>query len=239
MFVVKLRRSSKSEGVSMTKTIAIFGAGSGLGLATARRFAREGFHVAMIGRRQARLDALAAQLDGPVRTFAADVTDHDQLAEAVAQIGDVEVMAFGATGMDEVMRKPLELDAQAVRSQLELRLVAPVVATALLLPAMLERGSGSLLYATGISAIQPMPMISNVSIASTGLRTYVHTVNADAAPHGVYAGLLAVGALVQGSEAHERFSSSADLPTVHPDRLAQVLWDLHTGRDQLERVVTG
>jgi NAD(P)-dependent dehydrogenase (short-subunit alcohol dehydrogenase family) len=35
----------------MSKTIAIFGAGTGLGISTARRFGREGYQVALIGRR--------------------------------------------------------------------------------------------------------------------------------------------------------------------------------------------
>lgn len=222
----------------MSTTIAIFGAGSGLGLATAQRFAREGFRVAMIGRRQAKLDALAAQVDGETLTFATDVTDHDRLAKTVAEIGDVEVMAFGATGMDEVLARPLELDTDALRFQLELRLVAPVAATQLVLPAMLARGSGALLYATGTSALEPMAMLSNISIAATGLRTYVHTLHAEASAKGIYAGLLVVGALVERSEAQERFAD-AGLPTVHPDRLADAFWDMYTGRDQVERVVTG
>jgi NADP-dependent 3-hydroxy acid dehydrogenase YdfG len=221
----------------MSGTIAILGAGSGLGLATAQRFARAGFQVAMVGRRQARLDALAAEVDGATRTFATDVTDHDRLAKTLAEIGDVDVMMFGATGMDEPLSTPLELHAQALRFQLELRLVAPVVATQLVLPGMLARGAGTLLYATGTSAIEPMAMLGNVSIAATGLRTYVRLVHAEASPHGVHAGLLAVGGLVEGSEARERFTG-LDVPTLRPSDLAEVLWDMHVRRGQVERVVT-
>lgn len=46
----------------MSKVIAIFGAGVGLGASTARRFAREGFSVALVARRKDRLDALVEQL---------------------------------------------------------------------------------------------------------------------------------------------------------------------------------
>jgi NADP-dependent 3-hydroxy acid dehydrogenase YdfG len=220
----------------MSKTIAIFGAGSGLGLATAQRFAKEGYRVALIGRTQAKLDVLAGQVDGETLTFATDVTDHERLAATVARIGDIDVMMFGATGMDEVLSGPLELDAASLRFQLELRLVAPVVATSLVLPSMLERGSGSLLYATGTSAVQPMAMLSNIGAAAAGLRNYVHTLHETAADKGIYAGLLIVGGLVEGSEAQARFGDRG-IPTLEPADLAQVFWDMHTGRDQVERLI--
>ena len=57
-------------------TLAIIGAGSGLGAAVARRFGREGFSVALISRNQHRLDALAEELaaDGvKAQGFTADV----------------------------------------------------------------------------------------------------------------------------------------------------------------------
>jgi NADP-dependent 3-hydroxy acid dehydrogenase YdfG len=220
----------------MTETIAIFGAGSGLGLATAQRFARAGFRVALIGRTPAKLDVLAGQVDGETLTFAADVTDHEQLARTVARIGHIDALAFGATGMDEVLAGPLELDAASLRFQLELRLVAPVVATRLVLPSMLERGSGTLLYATGTSAVQPMAVLSNIGAAAAGLRNYVHTLHEAAADKGIYAGLLMVGGLVVGSEAQARFGDR-NIPTLDPADLAQVFWDMHTARDQVEHLV--
>ena len=69
-----------------TTTIAIVGAGSGLGLETARRFAREGFAVALISRHQGRLDELAATLRAEGVTaegFAANVRDQVSLRTAL------------------------------------------------------------------------------------------------------------------------------------------------------------
>jgi NADP-dependent 3-hydroxy acid dehydrogenase YdfG len=228
----------------MSRTIAVFGAGSGLGLATARRFAREGFRVALVGRTQAKLDALLDQIGGDAVAFTADVTDHDQLARTVSAIterfGGLDVVEFGATGMDEVLAGPLDLDVAALRAQLELRLVAPVALTRLVLPAMVDCGSGALLYATGISATQPMAALSNIGAASAGLRNYVHTLHGEAAAHGVYAGLLIVAGLVDRSEAQQRWlrHGGAQVPWLDPDVLAETYWTMYTGRDQVERVVS-
>ena len=67
-------------------TLAIIGAGKGLGAAVARRFGKEGFSVALISRNQERLDALATELadDGvQAKGFAADVRYPDSLTRAL------------------------------------------------------------------------------------------------------------------------------------------------------------
>ena len=61
-------------------TLAIVGAGPGLGAAVARRFGAEGFSVALISRSQDRVDALAAELSAAgvtARGYAANVRDPD------------------------------------------------------------------------------------------------------------------------------------------------------------------
>ncbi|ONI79873.1 hypothetical protein ALI144C_24390 [Actinosynnema sp. ALI-1.44] len=221
----------------MPRTIAVFGAGSGLGGATAARFADEGFHVALIGRTQSKLDAVAARIDSPTRTFVADITDHARLAEVVADIGEIDVALSSATGMDEVPARPVGLTAQALRSQLELRLIAPVELTRLILPSMLARGTGAVLYATGISATEPMPMISNIGAAAAGLHNYVHALRDELADTGVYAGLLLIGGIVRGSEAQRRFVPDESIPMLEPHALAADLWDMYTTRDSADRVV--
>ena len=70
-------------------TIAIVGAGSGLGAAVARRFGAEGFAVGLVSRSQERADALAAELAGDgVRAegFTADVREPAGLAKALESV---------------------------------------------------------------------------------------------------------------------------------------------------------
>ena len=77
-------------------TIAIIGAGPGLGAAVARRFAREGYSIALISRDQTKLDALARQLQNEGATahgYAADVRDgaalESALERAAADLGPI------------------------------------------------------------------------------------------------------------------------------------------------------
>ncbi|WP_055586570.1 SDR family oxidoreductase [Streptacidiphilus griseoplanus] len=84
------------------KTAIITGGTSGIGLATAQRFAAEGAHVFITGRRQEVLDAAIAQI-GPratgVRSDVADLADLDRLYETVAQQGRrIDVLYANAGG---------------------------------------------------------------------------------------------------------------------------------------------
>jgi NAD(P)-dependent dehydrogenase (short-subunit alcohol dehydrogenase family) len=80
----------------MSKTIAVFGVGPGMGRSVARRFGREGFQVALVARNQTRLDAFTGELaaDGiKAAGFAGDLADRDALP-GMLERGDGAVL-FG------------------------------------------------------------------------------------------------------------------------------------------------
>lgn len=83
------------------KTVIVTGAGSGIGAATARRFAEEGANVVLNGRTRAKLDAVAASLD-PARTLVRDGDASDQtaiealIAAAVDRFGGLDVLVANA-----------------------------------------------------------------------------------------------------------------------------------------------
>lgn len=85
-------------------TIAIVGAGPGLGLSIAKVFGGHGFDVALISRNKDKLDALVAELAETGLTaegFPADVADPDQLTgalqAAIARFGRIDVLEFSPT----------------------------------------------------------------------------------------------------------------------------------------------
>ncbi|MEU9383586.1 SDR family oxidoreductase [Streptomyces sp. NPDC048279] len=84
------------------KTAVVTGGNSGIGLATAKRFAREGAHVFITGRRQEALDAALAEIGHDataVRGDVADLGDIDRLYAAVAERGrSVDVLFANAGG---------------------------------------------------------------------------------------------------------------------------------------------
>lgn len=235
------------------KTIAIFGAGPALGLSVARRFGREGYRVALVARRQESLDELAAALpDVETATFRADLLDPAQLTAAVAAVEErfeqVDVAVWSPGGLDQPRVHVLDIDPDELPGQLDLLLLAPIRLARLLLPGMRRRGGGALLYASGISAITPVPQLGNVSLALAGMRNYVFGANAALSGEGVYVGVVPIGGLIRKSAAEaavlnapaqfEGFDMDAlKLTTLDPDDIAEVFWDLNLKRDRVEDVV--
>ncbi|HEY3559726.1 MAG TPA: SDR family NAD(P)-dependent oxidoreductase [Kribbella sp.] len=120
----------------------VTGASSGIGAASARYLAREGFEVICAARRLDRIEALAKEIDG--RAVQCDVTsaaDVAQLTEAVG--GELQVLvnnAGGAFGMEPVA----EADLDAWRRMYEVNVIAVAAVTKSLLPALIA-GRGSII----------------------------------------------------------------------------------------------
>ncbi len=120
-------------------TAVVTGASSGIGAATARRLAAEGYDVVAAARRMDRLEALVAQVPR-LRAVALDVTDPASVERLAEGLEDVSVLvnnAGGALGADPVERaNPLEW-----QQMYDVNVIGVLRVTQALLPA-LEAGSG-------------------------------------------------------------------------------------------------
>jgi NADP-dependent 3-hydroxy acid dehydrogenase YdfG len=124
----------------------VTGASSGIGAATARRLAAEGFEVIAAARRRDRLDELAAGTPG-IRPVTLDVTDPASVAQLTAQVDDLALLvnnAGGALGADSVENARID-DWQTMYDS---NVLGVVRVTQALLPA-LERGAGGHVVITG------------------------------------------------------------------------------------------
>jgi len=232
-------------------TIAVYGAGPALGMAVARRFGREGFRVALVARSRDRLDSMVSELAAAgieAAGFPADIADQSAALRAADQIesrlGPVDVLEHSPTPgrcPGRLFAGPLGLDPETVRPLLDLYLLAPIALVRRVLPGMRERGNGGLLFAMGAAARYPIPALAAGGIALSGLRSYVHTLNAALRETGVYAGALLIGATIENSQTHRRQAGPAvgsqPQAVVTAADLADRLWDLHARRDRVEDVV--
>jgi NADP-dependent 3-hydroxy acid dehydrogenase YdfG len=127
-------------------TAVVTGASSGIGAATARRLAAEGYAVVAAARRRDRLDALAAEVPN-LRAVTLDVTSADSVAELAASLDDVAVLvnnAGGAVGVEPIERA----DPADWQQMYETNVLGVLRVTQALLPA-LERGAGGHVVVTG------------------------------------------------------------------------------------------
>ena len=123
-----------------TKTAVVTGASSGIGAATARRLAAEGFHVYCAARREDRVAALAEEIGGTA--VRCDVTSADEVAALAEVVGDrLDVLvnnAGGAVGADPVA----SAKAEDWRAMYEVNVIGLVQVTQALLPALVASGAG-------------------------------------------------------------------------------------------------
>lgn len=231
----------------------IFGAGPGLGLSMARRLGREGYRPALVSRSEARHAGYLASLaaDGiEADAFTADVRVQDQARSVLhviqAQVGPVEFLYYGPAAVDPgaLPKAITSTDAGAVREAMSW--VYPAIdVTGQVLPTMLARGSGGLLFAGGASAVQPMPALGALAVSSAALRSYALTLNAGLAGTGVYAGTLTIGGLIERGDIHGFVASHraefGPIASLDPDEIAAGAWDLYAQRERAEATfsVTG
>jgi len=132
----------------MTRTAVVTGASSGIGAASARALAADGFHVVCAARRQDRIEALAEEIGG--RAVVCDVTDPASVAELAASVESVDVLLNNAGGaFDQATVEGADVDLWA--KMFDLNALGTVRVTQALLPA-LRADSGGLVINLGSTA---------------------------------------------------------------------------------------
>jgi NADP-dependent 3-hydroxy acid dehydrogenase YdfG len=213
-----------------------------MGLAIARTFGSHGFDVALVARNRAKLDELAGQLAAEGITaaaFPADVLDRDALTQALkdaaTHFGGIDVLEYSPVGSlgSTVLTVPSETDPSHVQHEMEFQLYGAIAATRAVLPAMREAGAGTLLYTTGAGSVDPVPQIGNVNAAAAALRNWVLNLHKELAGTGVQAAHIAIDVMIGDADA-----VVPGIPSAPADQIAPVYWELHTHRDEAERVFT-
>ena len=132
--------TSRTADAAPRRTAVVTGASSGIGAATARALALEGYDVLCAARRTDRIEALAEEIGG--RSVTCDVTSPDDVAQLVSAVGDSLHLlvnnAGGAFGFEPVE----EADADEWRRMYEINVIGLLQVTQALLPALRASGDG-------------------------------------------------------------------------------------------------
>lgn len=137
----------------MSVTAVVTGASSGIGAATARGLAAEGYDVVLVARRADRIEALAGEITDrgqKARARVLDVTDRDAVDAFAAELGGCGVLvnnAGGAIGTEPVATG----DPQDWRTMYEVNVLGVLNMTQALLPRLEESGDGTVLVLTSVA----------------------------------------------------------------------------------------
>ena len=206
----------------MSPTAAVCGVGPGLGRAIARRFAREGFAVALLARRQESVDLIAAEIaaeGGSARGYAADLTDAAALTATLgrvaAEMGPPEVLVYNASVF--VGGPAMSLDPAGFAGELALDVTGALVAAQAVFPAMRAAGRGSILFTGSKVALTPETGGRSPGLAAgkSALRGLALAMAPELAASGIHLATVTIfGSIKPGG----RFD---------PDRIAEVFWAVH------------
>mgnify|MGYP005990641929 CR=1 FL=1 len=195
--------------------IVVVGAGPGVSGSLARRYAREGYAVVLIGNEEAPVRALAEELEAggtTVRWDVVDVTDAAAASRAIAdlagQVGRVDVLHFNPSAFRQ--KDPLELQVDELLADVALGVGALLTAVQAVRPFM---SAGARVTVTGsMAADKPWNQAASLGVQKAGVRNLVHSLDTSLAPEGIRA----VSVTVRGMLSEEG--------AVTPDRVAEALY---------------
>lgn len=164
--------------------VVITGASSGIGYATARLLARSGCDLVLTGRDEHRLQALSARVNG--QYVVADLALPDQVRALGDRLlaGEVPDLVVFAAGIGMAAHASAHAD-DAVERLVAVNLLAPMRLTRTLLPTMIGRHHGHLVYVSSIAGALGVPMESAYAASKGGLTLFADSLRGEIAGSGV------------------------------------------------------
>lgn len=244
----------------MSATVLITGCSSGIGAATVRRFADQGWNVAATLRNPS-----AARFEpgtGRVEAFALDVTDQHSVDAAVARtlehFGQIDVLinnaGYGLFGPFE------SATPQAISRQFETNVFGVFAVTRAVLPHMRERASGVIVNVASLTGLVAMPLYSLYAASKYAVVGFSESLSHELAPLGIRVKVIAPGAVATDFSGRSMartfegdggpyaesirkvaaaFSANRTAGGATPERLAQALYDAATDGSAQVRYVVG
>jgi short-subunit dehydrogenase len=245
--VIMSETTQNTTHTAVSKCIAVFGCGPGLGQAVAQRYARAGYTVVLVARRREPLDLLAKDLASAGATahvITADLSDTAAIPALAEQIrataGHLDAFYYAPTPSGGFV-PAANLTPQYAQDFMPLSFYTLLALVQAFLPHMLEQGDGAILTAQGASSVQGLPYMSGPGPAQAAQRNYLQSLHAEVAEQGVYVGMLYIGAAIEHSAFHtemERAKAAGDpvweMPTADPADLADLLWTMHGTKGEPE-----
>lgn len=181
--------------MSTTPVAVVTGAGSGVGRATALKFAGEGWHVVLVGRRAAALDetiALAPVAQrGALHAMPCDLGQPDAIAalarDVLARLGRIDVLV-NAAGNNIPKRSLADLSRADYTAVMDANVNGVLYLVQAVLPAMRKAGAGTIVNVGSEAGLQASPKAGAAYVVSKfGLTGLTQTINAEERPNGIRA----------------------------------------------------
>jgi len=211
------------------KVAVIVGAGSGLSAALARRFAEEGFRIALAARDIEKLAGLAAKTGARTyRCDAAQAADVDRLfADVAADLGTPEVAIFNASRR---ARGPIQdLDPEEVKAAILTTAFGGFLVGRAAAKLMIPAGQGTIFFTGASAGVKGFPQSAAFAMGKFGLRGLAQSMARELQPQNIHVVHVVVdGGIVNPDRAGRLGNERGPDGFLDPDAIADTYYHLHT-----------
>lgn len=142
----------------------VTGASSGIGADFARALAREGISCVLTARREGRLRELAGEIESAygvrTRVIVADLAVASGQRSVLDGVADLPIGILVNNAGYGLAGRLTKQDPEALRRMVELNCQAPLTLTRALVPAMVQRARGAVIFVSSVAGRQAMPLFS-------------------------------------------------------------------------------
>lgn len=222
----------------MAETTIVLGAGAsnGVGGALARKFAGQGHHVIVSGRTEAKVQAIADEINnagGSAEGLQADVTseaDQDKLFEHAKQKAPIAAVLYNA-GNNAIIPFA-ELDAKTVEQFWRVGCFGAFLAAKRAMPILEAQGQGSLFFTGASGSMRGKANFAHFAMMKAGLRMLSQSLAREYGPKGVHVAHFIIDGVIDGDMVRGRFGDYLDAlgedGGLSPDAIAESFWNVHT-----------
>ncbi|BBN01312.1 hypothetical protein MPTK1_2g06390 [Marchantia polymorpha subsp. ruderalis] len=219
-----------------SQVAAVVGVGPGLGLAIARKFARQGYTVAILARNYDKLMKFAEQIvekeaSGQVAAIRIDCSDSKSIKdafEAVNSLGTVEVLVYNTnTPFPWPRPRFLDVSADSFERNINVSCVGAFHCVQQVLKGMLDRKKGTILFTGATASVRGSAGFSELACGKFALRGLSQSLARELHPQGIHVAHIIIDGMIRTNARDSGVSSSEDEKRMSPDAIAEAYWQLH------------
>jgi NAD(P)-dependent dehydrogenase (short-subunit alcohol dehydrogenase family) len=210
----------------------VLGAGPGTGAAIARRFAREGFTVALMARTEDSLHAIREGIrarGGAAIVVPADATDPASVAAAFARVrADVGYPAVFVYNVgDFPIAGILEITPEQFERSWRVNCFGAFLGAREVLPAMVRARRGTILLTGATASLRGAARFARFAVGKFGLRALAQSMAREFGPQGIHVANVVIDGVIDTAEVRTFLPDRPADTLLSPDAIAEVYWQLH------------
>lgn len=205
----------------------ISGVGPGTGTALVRRFAAEGYRVAMLARTAERLSDLAAQVPS-AKAYVCDVSDASQVDAALGAVerdmGAPSVLIHNAVG--GAWGTFSEIEPAVLNQNFQVNTMGLLYLARRVTPSMVAAGKGAIIVTGNTSAQRGRANFAGFAPTKAAQRILAEAMARDLGPKGVHVAYMIIDAVIDLPWTRERYKTKPDDFFITPDAIADEAWHI-------------